>query len=93
MRLDIKAFALTFALFWVIALFAVTWWIMAFEGASGDVTLVGRVYLGYSIIPLGSLVGLVWALVDGLIAGAIFAWLYNKLVIASQLEAKLSGRC
>jgi hypothetical protein len=79
MRLDIKAFALTFALFWGIALFAVTWWIMAFEGASGDATLVGRVYLGYSISPLGSLVGLVWALVDGLIAGAIFAWLYNTL--------------
>ena len=79
MRLDIKAFALTFALFWGIALFAVTWWIMAFEGASGDVTLVGRVYLGYSISPLGSFVGLVWALVDGLIGGAIFAWLYNAL--------------
>jgi len=79
MRLDIKAFALTFALFWGIALFAVTWWIMAFEGASGDVTLVGRVYLGYSISPLGSLAGLVWGLVDGFIGGAIFAWLYNTL--------------
>ena len=89
MRLDIKAFALTFALFWGIALFAVTWWIMAFEGASGDVTLVGRVYLGYSISPLGSFVGLVWALLDGLIAGAIFAWLYNTLAgrLAAETEA------
>ena len=79
MRLDIKSFALTCALLWGIALFALTWWIMAFEGATGDVTFVGRVYLGYSISPLDSLVGLVWALVDGLIAGAIFAWLYNAL--------------
>ena len=79
MRLDIGAFALTFALFWGFALFALTWWIMAFEGATGDVTFVGRVYLGYSISPLGSLVGLVWAFVDGLIGGAIFAWLYNTL--------------
>ncbi len=79
MRLDIKVFALTCALFWGVGLFVVTWWIMAFGGASGDVTLVGRVYLGYSISPLGSLVGLVWASVDGLIGGTIFAWLYNTL--------------
>ena len=79
MKLDIKAFALTFALFWGIALFGVTWWIMAFEGATGDMTFVGRVYLGYSISPLGSLAGLVWGLVDGFIGGAIFAWLYNTL--------------
>ena len=86
MRLDIKAFALTVSLFGGIALFLITWWIIAFEGASGDVTLVGRVYLGYSISPLGSLVGLIWALVDGLIAGAIFAWLYNTL--ADRLAAR-----
>jgi len=79
MRLDIKAFALTCAVIWGVALFAVTWWIIAFGGATGDATFVGRVYLGYSISPLGSLVGLVWALVDGLIGGAIFAWLYNTL--------------
>jgi len=29
--------------------------------------------------PLGSLIGLVWGFVDGLIGGAIFAWLYNLL--------------
>lgn len=86
MKLDIKAFALTFALFWGLAVFALTWWIMAFEGATGDVTFLGRVYLGYSISPLGSLVGLIWALVDGLIGGAIFAWLYNTL--ADRLAAK-----
>ena len=86
MRLDIRAFALTCAVIWGIGLFAVTWWIMAFEGATGDVTFVGRVYPGYSISPLGSLVGLVWALVDGLIGGAIFAWLYNTL--ADRLGAR-----
>jgi len=79
MRLDIKAFALTCALVWGVGLFALTWWIIAFGGATGDVTFLGRVYLGYSISPLGSLVGLIWALVDGLIGGAIFAWLYNTL--------------
>ena len=89
MRLDIKTFALTCALCWGFGLFATTWWIMAFEGATGDATFLGHVYLGYSISPLGSLVGLVWALVDGLIGGAIFAWLYNTLAdrLAAQTEA------
>ena len=29
--------------------------------------------------PLGSLIGLVWAIPDGLIGGVIFAWLYNVI--------------
>jgi hypothetical protein len=64
---------------WGAGLFLLTWWIIAFEGASGDVTWIGRVYRGYSVTPAGSVVGLAWALVDGLIFGAIFAWLYNAV--------------
>jgi len=80
MKLDVKAFGLTCGLIWGLGLFVLTWWIMAFEGATGDVTLIGRIYRGYSISPTGSLIGLVWALADGLVGGMIFAWLYNKLV-------------
>ncbi|MFQ5670866.1 MAG: hypothetical protein ACE5HD_10180 [Acidobacteriota bacterium] len=29
--------------------------------------------------PSGSLIGLAWALPDGLVGGALFAWLYNLL--------------
>ena len=89
MRLDIKAFALTIALFWGIALFAVTWWIMAFEGATGETTLIGRLYWGYTISPAGSFIGFVWAFMDGLIGGAIFAWLYN-LISARFLTRKIT---
>lgn len=79
MKFNIKAFALACGLFWGIGLFLITWWIIIFEGASGTVTLIGRIYLGYNISPLGSIIGLVWAFVDGIIGGAIFAWLYNLL--------------
>ena len=79
MKLNVKAFAYTCAIIWGLGLFLITWWFMIFEGASGDTTLIGRVYVGYNISPLGSLIGLVWASVDGLILGAIFAWLYNRL--------------
>jgi len=79
MKLNIKAFALTCSLIWGFGLFALTWWIMAFEGPTGDVTMIGKIYRGFSITPLGSLIGLVYALADGFVGGLIFAWLYNVL--------------
>ena len=79
MKLDIKAFGLSCGLVWGLGLFMLTWWIMAFDGATGEITMIGRLYRGYSITPVGSLIGLVWAFVDGLIGGLIFAWLYNLL--------------
>ena len=79
MKLNVKAFALTCALIWGIGLFLITWWIIAFDGATGEITLIGRLYRGYSISPVGSFIGLVWASIDGLIGGALFAWLYNSI--------------
>ncbi|MFQ5489357.1 MAG: bacteriophage holin [Phycisphaerae bacterium] len=79
MNLNIKAFALACGVFWAVGLFAVTWWIIMFDGATGEPTLIGQVYRGYSISPAGSFIGLPWALGDGLIGGAIFAWLYNLI--------------
>ncbi len=79
MRLNVRPFAITCGIIWGVGLFALTWWIIMFDGATGDVTFLGRIYRGYSISPLGSVFGLIWAFVDGLIGGAIFAWLYNLL--------------
>jgi len=84
MKLNLKAFALACGLFWGVGLLAMTWWIIAWDGATGDVTFIGRLYRGYRITPLGSLIGLVWALADGLVCGAIFAWLYNLLAARLQ---------
>jgi hypothetical protein len=80
MKLNIKAFALACALIWGVGLFLLTWWIIAFDGATGEPTLIGRIYRGYSISPLGSVIGLFWGLVDGVIGGALFAWLYNSFI-------------
>ncbi len=79
MKLNVKAFALTCGILWGIGLFISTWWIIVFEGATGEPTLLGRFYLGFNISPAGSFIGFVWALVDGLVGGAIFAWLYNLI--------------
>ncbi len=77
MRLDTKAAALAGGFFWGIGLFMLTWWFIWLDGASGEVTLIGKVYRGYHISPLGSFIGLAWGFVDGLIGGGILAWLYN----------------
>ena len=80
MKLNVAAFALACGLFWGFCLFLITWWIIAFEGQADPAArppFLGLVYRGYAFTTMGSLIGLAWALVDGLIGGAIFAWLYN----------------
>ena len=86
MRINVKAFALTCGIVWGFGLFGLTWWVIAFDGITHETTLIGQLYRGYNISPLGSLVGLVWAFFDALIGGAIGAWLYNFIV--TRFESK-----
>lgn len=79
MKLNVKAFALTCGLIWGFGVFGLTWWVIFFEGSTHDLFVLGHIYRGYDISPLGSLVGCAYALVDGGVGGAIFAWLYNSL--------------
>ena len=84
MKLNIKAFALACGLIWGLGVFLLTWWIIAFDGATGEVPFIGKIYRGYTISPAGSVIGLIWALLDGAIGGAIFAWLYNLIADRSK---------
>ena len=77
MKLDVRAFALTCAVVWGAGLPLLTWWIIAFDGPSTDPTWLGRVYRGYDLTFTGSLIGAGWAFFDGLIGGAIFAFVYD----------------
>jgi CDP-diglyceride synthetase len=78
MKVNVKAFALALGIFWGLCLCFLPWWVMLFSGYRGE-TILGKLYLGYSISPLGSLVGLAWGFVDGAISGALLAWLYNTI--------------
>jgi len=77
MRLDTRAFALAFGIWWGGALFLLTWWVILLHGASADGGAIGQIYLGFSYTPLGSVIGLAWGLADGAIGGFLLAWLYN----------------
>jgi len=80
MRFNVVALAITTGLFWGAAILLVSLANLIWPGygvAFLDVT--ASVYPGYHAgTGIGSVVvGTVYALVDGAIGGAIFAWLYN----------------
>ena len=79
MKLNVSAFALTFGIWWGVGMFLATWWLIGVGGVIDEPTMMERVYVGYHITPVGSLVGLAWGSVCGAICGGIFAWLYNFL--------------
>ena len=79
MKLDVKAMALTLALVWSLGLFFLTWWVILFEGVSHNPNIISYLYRGYSFTPLGSIIGFLWAFVDGAFGGACLAWIYNGI--------------
>jgi len=82
MKLDVRAFALACGLLWGLGLFCITLWIVLFEGqapADGPPPFLGLIYRGYRLNTQGAFIGLAWAFVDGLIGGAVLAWVYNLL--------------
>ena len=69
---------------------ALAWWVIALDGTGGSVPLpggiarrtggaLGLMYRGFTFTPMGSVIGLLWALPDGLALGALVAWIYNRL--------------
>jgi hypothetical protein len=81
MKMNIKAMALTIAIVWGVGLFMITWWIILLDGASTAPNFLSKFYRGYSITPLGSIIGFAWAFTDGAFGGACIAWIYNKLAV------------
>ena len=80
MLLNVKVFAFVCGVAWALGLFIVTWGIIIFQGASRERTLIGKIYRGYTISPLGSIIGFMWAFMDGIITGVILAALYNVII-------------
>jgi hypothetical protein len=56
MKLNVRAFAIAAAVWWGGAVFILTWWLILLEGASGQSTALARIYIGYEISPLGSVI-------------------------------------
>lgn len=78
-KLSPLAFGLAAGIFWGIMLFG--WTLLAlWTGYAREILeLIGKIYLGYSVSYLGSLLGLIYGFIDAFVGCAIFAWLYNRL--------------
>jgi hypothetical protein len=51
--------------------------VMWFDWGTDILNGLSSLYIGYNATFIGSLIGALWAFVDGFIAGAVIAWLYN----------------
>ena len=81
MKIRPLALGLSLGIVWGFALFITTW--LCYFTGYGKLflaVLAGSIYPGYSISPLGSVLGLVYGFIDLTIAGVLAGWIYNKLV-------------
>jgi hypothetical protein len=80
MKLKPFTFGLSLGIVWGGALF-ITTWLSYFTGYGKlflDVLAVS-IYPGYSISPLGSLIGLLYGFIDLLVMGTLVGWIYNRI--------------
>ena len=81
MKLSIKGLALTSAILWGIAMLGMGLANLVW-GSYGQqfLQMMASVYPGYHAIRSvsGVIVGTLYGFADGLIGGAVFAWLYNQ---------------
>ena len=76
-RLSILGLGLAFAVWWGLSILIMGLYAAFFQFGKPLVALIGTMYIGYNATVFGSLIGTVWAVVDGFIAGIILAWFYN----------------
>ena len=80
MKLNVKAFGLAGGILWGASVFALTWLSIAGYGSQDTAEIAKAYYIGYSLTPIGSLIGAVYGFFDAGIACILFALLYNKFV-------------
>jgi len=86
MKLSIKGMAWTAGILWAACLFVTGILNLMFPGYGASfLNGMKSIYPGYAAMSgfVAVIVGTLYALVDGLICGAIFAWLYNKMAGAA----------
>lgn len=77
--LDVRKLALSIGITWALAIFLLGLVAMIWGWGAEAVAGLGTLYFGYDSTFLGSIIGAIWAFVDGLICGVLIAWIYNKI--------------
>ncbi len=80
MKLRPLYLGISIGIVWGVSLFITTW--LSYYTGYGKLfleVLAQSIYPGYSITPFGSLLGLFYGFLDGLISGSIIGAIYNRL--------------
>jgi hypothetical protein len=75
-KLNVKALALAGGVSWGFYMLLVGWTAM-FGWGTRFVSAMSSVYIGFRPTFLGAIVGAIWGFLDGAVAGAVIAWIYN----------------
>ena len=78
MHLNVKGFALASGTLGGLALALITL-VAAARGIGHNLNHLSAIFPGYDVTYLGSVIGLIYAFVSGVIAGGLFASIYNRL--------------
>jgi len=79
MKLKVLALGLALGIVWGVGIFLITL-LTVLKGGGMHLALLSAVYFGYKVSWLGSIIGLCWGFVNGLVVGIVVAWIYNLFV-------------
>ncbi|VVB90763.1 Uncharacterised protein [uncultured archaeon] len=79
MPLNPKAFGLTAGIIWGLVILVFTLISVSTGYATMFLNIIVSIYPGYSISPMGSIIGLIYGFADAFIGFYIFALIYNLL--------------
>ena len=77
-RIQPLALGVAIGVLWAIYVFCIGITAM-FGWGVALVDVLASLYIGYGASIIGAIIGAIWAFVDGLVAGVIIAWVYNKV--------------
>jgi hypothetical protein len=76
-KLNVKALAIAVGVLWGAYMLCAGWCSWLFGWGTGFVATMSSLYIGFKPTFLGGIIGMIWGFADGVIAGAITAWIYN----------------
>ena len=79
--LGVLSFGFALGLTWAILVFVLGIVAAAFGWGVPVAAALASLYLGFGPTFIGSVAGAVWAFVNGLVAGLMVAWLYNRFLL------------
>lgn len=84
--LGVVSFGLAVGVTWSLFVFVLSIMATMFGWGIGAAQALASLYIGYGPSFIGAVAGAVWGFVNGLIAGVLIAWLYNRFLLRRRSE-------